>query len=275
MNRLLLMAILLGFTLDVLAQGSLFIIGGGKRPPMMMKKLVSESGLDKSGYGIILPQSSEEPDTSAFYAARSLTEGGAKSLTTFFFSSGDSLRSTQLDSLRKAALIFITGGDQNRFMSAVGGTPAEKAIMDCYQRGGMIAGTSAGAAVMSRIMITGRELRYPNADEDSFRTIEKDNIETARGLGLLKSTIIDQHFLKRKRMNRLVTAVLENPGQLGVGIDESTAILVRKNQATVIGESQVVLLRLNTKLFSDKRSLIGGRNIAMSVLVPGEIFPIE
>src|SRR5690606_3561987 len=91
-------------------------------------------------------------------------------------------------------------------------------------------GTSAGAAVMSTPMITGDE-RHPGGSRpdstEPFMTIARDNIITSTGFGLIDGAILDQHFLRRKRHNRLVSAVLEHPKLLGVGIDESTALLVQ------------------------------------------------
>ena len=92
----------------------------------------------------------------------------------------------------------------------------------------MIAGTSAGAAVMGPVMITGDEIPPPE-DEKSFSTILSDNVVTTPGLGFLPGTVVDQHFVARKRLNRLIAVCLEKPDLLGIGIDESTAILVFPN----------------------------------------------
>src|SRR5690606_26810252 len=97
-------------------------------------------------------------------------------------------------SITNAKMIYISGGDQNRFMDIIAGTAIEKAIHQSYANGNLIAGTSAGAAVMSKLMITGEELKHPNA---SLRNIESDNIEIGTGLGMLNQVIIDQHFVKR------------------------------------------------------------------------------
>ena len=148
----------------------------------------------------------------------------------------------QLDSLRNARLIYISGGDQSRFMSVVLNTSIMDAVHEAYKKGSVISGTSAGAAVMSKKMITGNQKKHPDAD-GGFVTIEADNIEITEGLGLLKDVIIDQHFMKRQRLNRLVAASVENPDELCIGIDESTAIIVKRKNIRVTGAGQVISIR--------------------------------
>jgi cyanophycinase len=138
----------------------------------------------------------------------------------------------------------------------------------------VIAGTSAGAGVMSKKMITGNELRYPQYNE-TFKCIEGGNIEYADGLGLLKTAIIDQHFLKRSRYNRLITSVLENPDLPGIGIDESTAILVSGNNAEVVGDSQVIVFRNKSKSTKRQGNKMGANKIQLEIYLPGEKFSIS
>lgn len=251
--------------------GKLFIIGGGKRPPALVQALIEASGIDTAGYGVILPMSSGEPDTSAFYAIKQFTDMGlARSqFRSYNFEKGE-YPEAAVDSLRNARLIYITGGDQNQFMEVVAGSPVYGAIHDAYQNGATIAGTSAGAAVMSEKMITGNERRHPKYTGD-FRTIESDNMEIGEGLGLLSTAIIDQHFIWRMRMNRLITVVLDHPDQIGIGIDESTAILVEEGQrATVLGNYQVIVLKHPTGQTTVQDSLLGGRGLMLDVLLPGD-----
>lgn len=251
--------------------GKLFIIGGGKRPPALVQSLVDISGVDSVGYGIILPMSSSEPDTAAYYAVQQFKDLGLEQprFRTYDFQKGVYLE-TAIDSLRNARLIYITGGDQNRFMEVVANSPVYDAIHEAYQSGATIAGTSAGAAVMSEKMITGNERRHPEYT-GNFRTIESDNMEIAEGLGLLPNAIVDQHFIWRMRMNRLITVVLDHPKQAGIGIDESTAILVEDGRiGTVYGGYQVIVLRHPTGQTNKQDSLLGGRGLELSVLLRGD-----
>lgn len=252
--------------------GKLFIIGGGKRPPEMIQRMILEAGFDQDGYIVILPMASSEPDTSVFYASRQFIEQGVSRIADFWFTQETEASASQLDSLRNATLIYITGGDQNRFMEAIAGTAVEKAIKTCYMNGGMIAGTSAGAAVMSEKMITGNELRKSDYRE-TFRTIEANNIELGTGLGFLTTAIVDQHFIWRSRHNRLITAVIEHPALIGIGIDEATAILVKGNVAEVIGESQVLVYENPDRSFTiNKDEKLGARYLRLRVFLPGETF---
>lgn len=251
--------------------GKLFIIGGGKRPPSLVKALVDASGIEREGYGVILPMSSGAPDTSAFYAIKQFTDLGLdrSKFRTNNFQKGVYPKAA-VDTLRNARLIYITGGDQNRFMEVVANSPVYDAIHEAYRSGATIAGTSAGAAVMSEKMITGNERRHPEYT-GNFRTIESNNMEIGEGLGLLSTAIIDQHFIWRMRMNRLITVVLDHPAQTGIGIDESTAILVENgNLATVYGGYQVITLRHRGGQTTLQDSLLGGRGLELNILLPGD-----
>lgn len=261
------------------AQGTLVIIGGGKRPPVLLQRLISESGVDSKGYIVILPMASEEQDSSIFYAKRQFTRLGIANVTGFIMNKGETLPKNKIDSIANAALIYIAGGDQSRFMEIVGATEVEKAIKVCYSKGNVIAGTSAGAAVMSEKMITGVELKYRETTESSekqgFETIEEKNIEISTGLGFLKNAIVDQHFIKRKRQNRLIAVAIENPKYSCVGIDEATAILVKKGIAEVIGESQVMVVTNPNKDIRVVNGRLGARGMILDVYVSGDKFEIK
>lgn len=129
--------------------------------------------------------------------------------------------------------IFFTGGDQLRLTSILGGSIVNREIVACFKRGAVIAGTSAGASVMSQIMIVGG---------DSSETPKKSAISLAQGMGLLERVVIDQHFAQRGRINRLLAVVAQNPNVLGIGIDEDTALLVENNQCRVIGSQTVTIV---------------------------------
>lgn len=255
-------------------KGSLFIIGGGSRPIDMVKTIATESGVDKDGYAVILPMSSAEPDTSVFYAKKQFSDLGFNNVYGLQFTKGENLNQAKVDSIRNAKLVYISGGDQSKFMGVVTGTDIEKAIHDAYANGSMIAGTSAGAAVMSEVMITGNELKHPDY-ASTFRNIESDNIETAKGLGMIKTAIIDQHFVKRSRHNRLLSAVIEYPDMMCIGIDESTAIYIKNGTAKVVGESQVLVFTNPTKDKEIQGDLLGAKKLQLDLYLPGESFEVN
>lgn len=253
--------------------GKLFIIGGGKRPTHLLERMVEEACLRESGYAIILPMASEEPDTAVYYGIKQLKDIGVEKAYGMLFRSNEPISDQLIDSLKNASLIYISGGDQNRFMNIVRGTVIEQAIWNAFQNGAVIAGTSAGAAVMSKQMITGNELRYPDYNA-TFRNIESENIELAEGLGLINTAIIDQHFVKRSRHNRLLSAVIEHPELAGIGVDEETAILVTGNTAEVVGNSQVLVFRNPGKSKANSQDKLGARNLSLDIFLPGDIFEL-
>ncbi len=258
---------------ETAAKGKLFIIGGGDRPAPMIKNLIEIAGVDSAGYIVILPMSSSAPDTSAYYAKKQFTEQGIDNIHTFNLQSEQQMKPSVMDSVVDAGLIYMTGGNQNRFMEIVRDTELERQIRAAYQQGSVIAGTSAGAAVMSELMITGDERKHPEYT-GNFRTIEANNIILESGLGLISQAIIDQHFIKRMRMNRLISACLEHPGKVGVGIDEATAILVEGNRAKVYGEGQVMVLRTMNQEVIIKEGLLGGQ-FSTAIYLPGQQFSIQ
>jgi len=254
--------------------GKLFIIGGGKKPDKMLQNLAYISGVDSAGYVIILPMSSSVPDTSGYYMRKDFRKVNVTRTSVFNLQNEEQMTESKLDSIRNAALIYITGGNQNAFMEIASGTPLVQAIRYAYKKGATIAGTSAGAAVMSKQMITGDEFKHPEYT-GNFRTIEANNMEIDTGLGLIKNAIIDQHFIQRMRMNRLITVILENPSKVGIGIDESTAILVDNNTADIYGIGQVVVLRNIEGETRVKNGLLGAKNLSLSIYLPGESFKIK
>ncbi len=254
-------------------RGSLFIIGGGSRPAELVARMTDEAGLRDDGYAIILPMASSVPDSAIIWSGEQFYEQGLFQVAGFNFLPGITPRREWVDSLEKASLIYISGGDQNRFMDIVYDSPIMDAIHRAYDNGAVIAGTSAGAAVMSERMITGDERRYPEY-RPTYPVVESENLDLANGLGLLTTAIIDQHFVWRSRHNRLITAVLEHPELPGIGIDESTAILVKGNTAEVVGMSQVLVYTNPDRSLTKHKKKIGGTNIRLDIYLPGDKFVI-
>jgi cyanophycinase len=128
---------------------------------------------------------------------------------------------------------------------------------------------------MSELMITGDEARKPEEGHE-FETIEAGNVILARGLGLIKTAIIDQHFATRKRHNRLISVIAGHPELLGIGIDEDTAIIVYPDQSfDVIGNKNVIIYDASkAQITAGPRRSIGIRGLIMHVLLPGEKFSI-
>ncbi|HPW40880.1 MAG TPA: cyanophycinase, partial [Bacillota bacterium] len=135
--------------------------------------------------------------------------------------------------LEDATCIFFVGGDQLRISSILGGTEVHRLLKQAYKDGGVIAGTSAGASMMSEIMVV------EGKDDEAPR---KCTLKMAPGMGLLEGVIIDQHFNQRGRIGRLLAAVAQNPNVLGIGIDEDTAMIVNKELEFLVEGSGVVTI---------------------------------
>jgi len=256
------------------AKGKLFIIGGGDRPPALLHSLLATAAMDKNDYVVVLPMSSAAPDTSYYYFKADLEAFCKNAIVNFNFTKDKVNDKNWLDSLEKARLIFITGGDQDRFMDAVLNTPVYNAIHKAYAKGATIAGTSAGAAVMSKYMITGRELT-DTIYRATFRKIENENIEIKPGLGLLTNAVIDQHFIARSRYNRLLSALAKYPLLTCIGIDEATAIIVYKNNVKVSGLSQVIVMGKPEGLTITNTKLIKLKDIHFSIYTDGDEFTLN
>lgn len=257
-----------------LPDGNLFIIGGGNRPDSLMMHLLKTAQLKDKDYIVVLPMSGSEPDTSFFYFKEQVSTLCRNTIANLNFTKENSGNTIWLDSLKKAKLIFITGGDQSRFMSVVLNTPIFTAIHDAYQNGATISGTSAGAAVMSNYMITGNQLLGDTSYNATFDRLWKNNIEFTRGLGLLDSIIIDQHFIVRSRYNRLLSALYAFPSFTCIGIDESTAIIFHKNKISVAGKGQVIVFS-NMDNKKDVNGLIKFSDVHLSIFTAGDSFEIK
>src|SRR5215217_5460708 len=187
-------------------------------------------------------------------------------------SRGEATQDSKLRVLDNAQGVFFTGGDQMRITSQIGDTPIYQRIREIYDDGGVIAGTSAGAAAMSETMLV-----Y-GGDEDSH--VIGDSVRMAPGLGLIGGVIIDQHFMERGRVGRLIGAVAQNPKNLGVGIDEDSAIVVeRGNGFYVLGSGGVYVIDGTEVTYSnvaeeDQQKTLSIYNVRMHMLSQGDRFDL-
>jgi cyanophycinase len=177
-----------------------------------------------------------------------------------------------LNALRKATGIFIAGGTQMRLTSLMGGTKFESELLAAYRRGTVIAGTSAGTAVQSKIMIAyGRGGATPRERIAQFST----------GFGFTDKIIFDQHFRQRDRLGRLAYAISMHPGALGVGVDENTAAIVEDDQhITVCGKNAITIVDGQNMKATNVAEITNSRPVAVSgliihVLTPGCSFDMK
>ncbi len=184
---------------------------------------------------------------------------------------GDAFSEAALNKIRESDALFFTGGDQLNVTSLMGGSPLHNLIHEKYEEGFVIAGTSAGAMMMSTTMITsGRNDIAPRVG----------CIDIAPGIDLVAGTIIDTHFSQRGRHGRLLTAVAHYPQDLGIGIDERTAIVVRGNEFEVLGEGVATIMdgsqmKHSNLPYREKDEPLGLFDIAIHVLPAGYKFDLK
>jgi cyanophycinase len=246
-------------------QTRLVIVGGGERPPEAMARFV-EWGGGAAARLVVVTWSSIEPEEScaAILAELRVHEPGLAGCAPFarLDAAGKAgpldpdSRARFLGQLAAATGVFFSGGDQARIMDVLADTELLRAVRERYAQGVVFGGTSAGAAALSPRMITG---------DGDFTVIDGDQVVVREGLGLLPGVILDQHFVKRQRQNRLFGLVLKHPEERGVGIDEDTALLVTAGRhAEVVGKGQVLLV-----------DAVGGDKLQVTILRSGQSLDLQ
>jgi cyanophycinase len=268
-------ALLLSPALAFAQRGTLLIVGGGPQPPALVQRFVDLAGGRGKAKIVVFGQASEDGAKAGEEKAEELRQFGAdaRSLWIDREQANTDSAARQLDG---ATGVWFVGGDQNRLIQVIRGTKTDAAIHARYAAGAVIGGTSAGAAVLSAIMITGDE-RHPGGARrdttDAFMTIARDNIVTDTGFAYLPNAVVDQHFLRRKRHNRLISLVLEREPHLGVGIDESTAIEVRPDGRWVVdGASVAIIYDARRATITSGPGALGASEIRMHVLPAGSTY---
>jgi cyanophycinase len=241
--------------------GALVVVGGGGTGPDIVARTLALSG-GKSAIVAVLPQSSELKDAGDDSVTMWL-EAGAHEAAKVAFDDKNAAAA-----LRRATLIWMPGGDQNRFMKAIEGTGLAEIIRERHKAGVTVGGTSAGAAVIAEAMFTG--------DAD-LKSLTAGATVIAKGLGLWPEALIDQHFLKRQRDNRLISAVMDRPSLVGVGIDEGTAVIVQGASFEVVGKSSVVVVDARGAQIdkAEAGGLASGRGMKLSVLRAGQTYSLK
>ncbi len=258
-----LFALIIYFAFAIFAQQRLLVIGGGDRTPDILQKIAVESGGDKGKLLVISWAGGEQQEY--FDAFKKDVEQVSKIqfINGAFRPLNEQTKVQFLQQLKDATGIYFTGGDQTRVMEILKDESLLKALQEKYKSGTFFSGSSAGTAIMSKVMITG---------EGDFKVIDGNKVETKDGLGLLPEVIVDQHFIVRSRQNRLMGLVLKHPNLLGIGIDEDTALFVKDNRiGEVFGNSQIMffdakkkpmrvfLLKKGEKFDLKKRKKINGK----------------
>ncbi|BCJ41562.1 cyanophycinase [Actinoplanes ianthinogenes] len=209
------------------------LIMGGAAGPALLARFVELAGA-ASARIVVIATASEEPDSAEAFHVGAFTALGAGSARALRLATrADANAPGAATLLREATGVFFTGGDQERITSVLGGTVIDSLLQELVGTGAVVlGGTSAGAAMMSATMIVGGD--RPGVTAASVRT--------GPGLEFLPGVLIDQHFAQRGRLNRLLSAVARYPHELGLGIDEDTAILTDGDRFEVLGSGAVTVV---------------------------------
>lgn len=260
------------------AIGPLIIIGGGedkKGDMTILRRVVDLTRLtpDRQGIGIVTTAS--ELGNTVFDGYRDVfARLGLQEIFSLDIQTRSQAESREVEHLmRRASAVFFAGGDQLRITSCLGGTRFHRALIDEHRRGLVVAGTSAGASMMSHTMIVAGD-----AEESPTR----NTVTMATGMGLWIGAVIDQHFSQRGRIGRLLSALAQNPDDLGVGLDEDTAIEVwlDRNRFNVLGSQTVTILDGHSIRQTNASELSPGQPLALvhvvlHVLCPGFGFDLK
>jgi cyanophycinase len=217
-------------------KGTLIIIGGHEdRDPESSRKILREvAGFVRGGKLVLATVASHQPEGYFDDYEKAFADLDIGELVELYVEDrSEAGNRDKLEVVDDAAGIFFSGGDQLRITSQIGDTGIEAKVRALFERGGVVAGTSAGAAAMSETMLV------KGSSGESHRI---GDLHMSPGLGLIRDVIIDQHFAERGRFGRLLGAVAHNPRVLGLGIDEDTAVIVQDDMLRVIGNGAVYVV---------------------------------
>ena len=259
-------------------RGHLVIVGGGPIPDAILDRFVALAGGAGQARIVLFPMASEDPEAGTELAEHFRRLGARADRVVLTHGEADTDDAAKR--LEGVTGVWFGGGDQSRLTQALSHTRTEEAILARFRDGAVVGGTSAGAAVMSTPMLTGDEKkpggdRPPEKDSsDAYMTIARENVVTAEGFDLLPGAIVDQHFVRRRRNNRLLSLVLEHPERIGVGIDESTALEVGPDGLwRVLGASVAVVFDARqARITAPSAAPLGAAGVLIHVLPAGSTF---
>ena len=254
-------------------KGHLFIVGGGDRDEPLMRRYVELAKRNGPAKIVIFTMASGVPLETGPGLVAEFKGYGVEDAAYFHLTREEALDPANIRILDGVTGVWFSGGDQAKQTAALLDTPLHERMLQLYAEGCLLGGTSAGAAVMSEFMITGDERRTGNK-EGTWEVIWADDVLHSRGFGFIKDAVIDQHFVTRRRHNRLIAVVLQYPSLVGVGIEESTAVLVRPDgRYEVLGEGQVIVYDARRAITAQSADgHLGGRDLRMHVLLAGDVY---
>ncbi|NND00568.1 MAG: cyanophycinase [Gammaproteobacteria bacterium] len=255
-------------------RGYVIPIGGAEEKidnPEILQKFVDLAGGADAVISVI-PTASQLPDTGERYQAILEELGAGKTHSLPIEERSDTHNPDYLRMLESSTAIFITGGNQLRLSTILGGTPIAKAVRRLNAGGVHYAGTSAGAAIVSQHMIIGGPTGVVPTE---------GGVNLAPGLGLNNTIVVDQHFNERNRLARLLSAVSYNPSLIGIGLDEDTAAFIDgDNVFTVVGSGAITVIDSQNIEYSSMAEANPGEaltllNLKLHILAAGSRYCIS
>jgi cyanophycinase len=246
------------------ARGTLVLIGGGCTPRgAALSTFIDLTGARDGGRIVAITAASADPAQSAAEWSAHFASVGVTNVVFPSMNRGDAALDANIAaSVREAKGIFLAGGDQVKLVTALSGTLTCTAMRDLFQEGGVICGTSAGAAALTELTMAGGEM------DDEGNIVEQ---YIGPGLGFLGfDAIIDTHFSERRRLKRLFFVIASNRQLFGIGIDEDTALVVRGDRGQVLGAGAVTFVDgRSTVRFDNAQDVEKGRQLTLSHLRVG------
>lgn len=241
----------------IVPRGTLVAIGGNIDQSDEMEILRAIVDLPEGDTKVveIIPTASSDPETVAREYVEAFQRVGVTSATAMDIQDREAANDDGfVQRILAADVVFLTGGDQLRITSILGGSAVLAALQGHYQRGGVIAGTSAGAVAMSQSMI------YEGEEAQAMR---KGTVKMTAGIGLFPRTVLDSHFTQRGRFKRLLEVVTGHPGMIGIGLDEDSAVIVHDgDQLEAIGSGAVVVVDGHEMRYTNISDVATGAAIA-------------
>lgn len=252
--------------------GTLFIVGGGTQPTALVQDFVQRAGGPGKARIAVFAMASTVGERSGEAKANDLRAMGVDAQA-IWITRAQADEDSVVHLLDRVTGVWFGGGDQNLLIAALRGSKVEWAIRARFNAGAVVGGTSAGAAVISSPMITGEELLRRDTTE-TWTRIQRGTVQVDSGFSYLTNAIVDQHFLRRKRHNRLLSLVLADAPHLGVGIDEGTALIVEPSGLWRIAGASAALIfdaREATRT-SASSPVLGAASVRMHLLPHGATF---
>jgi cyanophycinase len=253
------------------AVGPLVIIGGAESSDGRVLKQVVQMAGGADAHMVVLPVASQRQQAAVDYYHKTFRALGVQDVRSLIVNlRHDASNEVNIQVVEQATGLFFSGGDQARIVRLLQDTPLAEAILDRNRHGIVLAGTSAGAAMMSRRMVrSGASTSVP----------APGMADVGPGMMLIRGVIIDQHFSQRGRRGRLLSALADRPQTLGMGIDENTAVIVEGTEFRVVGAAAVYVYDASAAKYflhkTDEGGTLALAGVDMHVIPGGFRFHFE